>query len=211
MSIREVIKNSKSLKQVLLKMKLSLKPKNYIYVRDLIELEGIDVSHFNRKAKLEYPKDDLLRSLVPKVVSILHLSDELIKLGKHCDPKYLKSKLLDLKLDFSHFSGRWVSKSSEVYPIEQYLVKNSSRRGDSSLKHRLWKLNLLRRECYWCNLTAWRNLPAPLELDHINGDPFDNRLENLRILCPNCHAQTDTANGKNTMKCKQKNGDPTRT
>jgi 5-methylcytosine-specific restriction endonuclease McrA len=39
--------------------------------------------------------------------------------------------------------------------------------------------------------------PAPIELDHINGNHHDNRLENLRILCPNCHAQTDTYRGKN--------------
>lgn len=48
-----------------------------------------------------------------------------------------------------------------------------------------------------CGISEWNGVPAPLQLDHVNGDRRDNRLENLRILCPNCHAQTDTWCGRN--------------
>jgi len=54
-----------------------------------------------------------------------------------------------------------------------------------------------------CGLTEWNNKPISLELDHINGINNDNRLENLRIICPNCHAQTPTYRGrKNVIKQK---------
>ena len=46
-------------------------------------------------------------------------------------------------------------------------------------------------------MTEWNGLPIPLELDHINGRRDDNRLENLRLICPNCHAQTPTYRGRN--------------
>lgn len=58
---------------------------------------------------------------------------------------------------------------------------------------------LLEAKCYeeGCGLTEWRGKPISLQLDHINGDNFDHRIENLRLLCPNCHSQTETFAGKN--------------
>lgn len=68
------------------------------------------------------------------------------------------------------------------------------------LKQQLIDSEIFQRKCNNCNNTEWLNAPIPLELDHISGDRFDNRLENLRLLCPNCHAQTDTYRGKNKKK-----------
>jgi hypothetical protein len=51
--------------------------------------------------------------------------------------------------------------------------------------------------CEACDLTRWRGRPIPLELDHIDGDRTNNELQNLRLLCPNCHALTPTYRGRN--------------
>jgi hypothetical protein len=66
------------------------------------------------------------------------------------------------------------------------------------LKRRLIKAGLIIDKCVICDaLPVWCGKPITLQLDHINGNNKDNRFENLRVLCPNCHSQTDTYAGKN--------------
>lgn len=72
-----------------------------------------------------------------------------------------------------------------------------------NLKKRLILEELKEHKCEKCLLTEWNNLPIPIELDHIDGNKYNHLWENLRILCPNCHAQTETYRGKNnTLKYK---------
>ena len=65
------------------------------------------------------------------------------------------------------------------------------------LKVRLLKAGLKTEHCEECGLTNWLGEPLSFELHHINGDGEDNRLENLQLLCPNCHSQTDTWGARN--------------
>lgn len=88
-------------------------------------------------------------------------------------------------------------------PIEFYLVKGS-KINTYPLKRRLLRKGLLNPICYQCGLAdSWNGKYLSLQLDHINGISNDNRLENLRILCPNCHSQTDTYAGKHNTKPKR--------
>jgi 5-methylcytosine-specific restriction endonuclease McrA len=79
-------------------------------------------------------------------------------------------------------------------PVEQLLV---GRRNRSLLKARLVKLGLLVEACATCGASEWRGRPLSVELHHVNGDGSDNRLENLQLLCPNCHSLTDSWGGRN--------------
>jgi hypothetical protein len=65
------------------------------------------------------------------------------------------------------------------------------------VKKRLIEAGILENRCAWCGLTEWRGQPLAIELDHINGQRNDHRIENLRMLCPNCHSQTDTHGARN--------------
>ena len=65
------------------------------------------------------------------------------------------------------------------------------------IKKRLIKEGLKKYQCEMCGLIEWHGIKIGLELDHINGNCYDHRLENLRLLCPNCHATTSTYRGKN--------------
>lgn len=85
---------------------------------------------------------------------------------------------------------------AKLIPIELILVEGSTFQSNQ-LRIRLLKENIMRPICSSCNLKTWIGQPIPLELDHINGVNDDNRLVNLRLLCPNCHALTNNYRGKN--------------
>ncbi len=84
-------------------------------------------------------------------------------------------------------------------PIDTILV-SGRRRNRNHVKIRLVQAGLKELRCERCGLTEWRGCPLSLELHHVNGDGLDNRLENLLLLCPNCHSQTDTWGGRNSRR-----------
>lgn len=99
-------------------------------------------------------------------------------------------------IDYSHFGYRKLKNLSEQ------LIKNSTY-NVQTLKKRLIKENLIINECSICgNKSIWNDKPLVLQLHHKNGDSKDNRLENLELLCPNCHSQTNTFSGKNIKNMK---------
>jgi DNA-binding CsgD family transcriptional regulator/5-methylcytosine-specific restriction endonuclease McrA len=81
-------------------------------------------------------------------------------------------------------------------PISRLLVAGVYR-GRDNLKWRLIKEGLKEARCERCGIADWLDAPLTMALHHVNGDRLDNRLENLELLCPNCHSQTDTFAGRN--------------
>ena len=90
--------------------------------------------------------------------------------------------------------------------LSHLLVENSSSGiSTSRFKKRLIKEGLLEEKCYECGIgPIWNGKALVLQIDHTNGVSNDNRISNLRILCPNCHSQTHTYAGRNNKKPKNK-------
>lgn len=105
------------------------------------------------------------------------------------------------KIDISHFKGQGWSKGLKGKSYNKKPLKEILKKGvyypSHKLKIRLIKKGLKIERCEKCGLDTWLNNPIPLELNHINGKRSDNQLENLELLCPNCHALTPNYRGKN--------------
>ena len=140
--------------------------------------------------------------LVEAVSTSTSLRQTLIKLnvapyGGNYD--VLRRAIRHHHLDTTHFKGQAWNKGKKLpakKPLAKYLTRNSSI-SSYKLKNRLLQEQLIEAKCSNCGKSSWLSQPIPLELDHINGNNKDNRFENLRLLCPNCHALTPTYRGRN--------------
>ncbi len=86
---------------------------------------------------------------------------------------------------------------ARAWPLDAVLNKAKNR---STVKRRLLEAGILSNRCEWCGITEWRGRPISIQIDHVNGIHDDHRLENLRMLCPNCHSQTDTHGARNKQR-----------
>lgn len=154
----------------------------------------------------KYDKDTLSK-LVEESGSIRQV---LAKLGlKEAGGNYsnIKKRIEQFNIDTSHFHGQgWAKgKSWTKTNLDDVLVENSTyssglHRSTFRLKNQLLKLGYKQRVCEMCNNQKWMGEDIPLELHHINGNKFDNRIENIQMLCPNCHTFTDNYRGKNMSR-----------
>lgn len=119
-----------------------------------------------------------------------------------CKPETLERYLSIPGFEYGGNQGARGKKVSPFRkPVWEFLRKDSFAKSHK-LKLRLIEAGLKQRGCERCGNCEWLGLPIPIELHHINGNRFDNRLENLQVLCPNCHALTDNHAGKASGRYK---------
>lgn len=111
----------------------------------------------------------------------------------------VKDRIIELGLDNSHFTYNKKPNTWSKIPIEDIIIKGlHPKYKTNSLKHRLYKEGIKEHICEECGLeNKWNDKELVMHLDHVDGNSNNHKLDNLKILCPNCHSQTDTYAGKN--------------
>lgn len=151
-----------------------------------------------------------LEAIVKASTSISEILAHFDLSNKGGNYKTLQRRLKADEIDYGHIAlGIGSNKGRQFLnapkkPIEEFLVAGIEC-NTGHLKQRLLQEGILREECYICGqLPEWNGKPLVLQLDHINGDRKDNRIDNLRILCPHCHTQTETFAGRCLRKLPAK-------
>ncbi|MFD7623607.1 HNH endonuclease signature motif containing protein [Streptomyces sp. NPDC059802] len=158
--------------------------------------KGIDTSHF-RNARLSIPEEPL-REAVPRATGYADVMRALDLEVNDTNHRRVRRKILQLKLNTSHFARRsWSStqmrEPAAIAPTTLIVRPQGATRTNRERLHRALREIGVAYRCETCgNPGEWLGQPCTLQIDHINGDWLDNRAENLRYLCPNCHALTDT-------------------
>lgn len=192
-----------------LEQKLGYRKKGDAYIRINIFLKakkyGISMDKFEKiHSRFQHISDEEFKNIVwiekeiTNVVNALGYDRTSGTMNKIVKARALKLGLIILKPDKRDY------KNHVIYSLDDILIENSQYSNRAWLKRRLIKSGKLKEECSDCGQKPlWNGKPLMLELDHINGIYNDNRIENLRLLCPNCHSQTPTSSGKNNKNNKK--------
>ncbi|MEE1771544.1 HNH endonuclease [Streptomyces sp. JV185] len=170
-------------------------PGSRSYLRRKMAEAGVDISHFT-DTRVRYT-EEALRELVACSQSIAEVVRKLGVSPVGGNQAHIGRRVAKLRIDTSHFLR--VPPRRPKGAMGNPLVLGSP--SDGRIPGERLRRELIRDgvedSCAACgNEGEWQGQPLRLEVDHINGDWWDNRPENLRLLCPNCHATTDTYRGR---------------
>lgn len=145
-----------------------------------------------------------IEQLKEAVASSITLSETLRKIGLSeagGNRDHIKHHIKLENIDTSHFSRNFPNPrpATQTRKLQEILV-NGSKVSTDSLKKRLIRNGLKKHICENCKRTSWLKKLIPLELHHVDGDKYNNSIENIQLLCPNCHALTSNYRGKNIKR-----------
>ncbi|MDQ0843035.1 HNH endonuclease [Streptomyces sp. V1I6] len=201
--LSEAARSSRTLSEAL--GKLGVDPKNKArraYLRDRFRRLGVSTSHFEREGhRWSRERLDAAVRKSTNMCQVLRALGLDVLGGQHT---HISRRIRALGIDTSHFASRARTErmrtNSRRLSAAEILVRkpvDDTKRTSNQLLKRALTESGVAQSCALCGLdAAWQGCLLPLEVDHIDGDWRNNRLDNLRLLCPNCHSSTDTYRGR---------------
>lgn len=204
--LEEAARGARTLTEALVRLGVDPKSWKRRYVFDRMKKLGVDVSHFEREGA-KWTR----QILEPVVAASTSVNEVLRRLG--LDPvgghhTHISRRIKAYGIDTSHFTPAARTKRQRYNQrrrtAAEILVDDTSgharRIPGSRLKRAMQELGMEER-CALCGIEpVWLGEPLPLEVDHIDGNWRNNRIGNLRMLCPNCHSTTDSYRGRSKRR-----------
>ncbi|MFJ2832127.1 HNH endonuclease signature motif containing protein [Streptomyces sp. NPDC087263] len=200
--LEEAASWSRTLSEALGKLRVDPKSWKRRYISDRMKKLGVNVSHFEREGA-KWTRD----ILEPVVAASASVNEVLRRLGLEVVGGHhtnISRRIKAYCIDTSHFTPvvrterqRYNQRRRTAEEILTVDTSAHARRVPSSrLKRAIGELGVAER-CALCGIEGvWLGEPLPLEVDHVDGNWRNNRIENLRLLCPNCHSTTDSYRGR---------------
>jgi hypothetical protein len=146
-----------------------------------------------------YLKEELIKIIKDEtsISSILRI----LGLSPNGGGKKIRNLIKEILIENGNYKGHAHNKGKKCIIIEnEYFFIKGKKKNSFSLRRALFNRGIKEKKCENCNLSEWLGKEIPVEVHHIDGDKLNNTLENLQILCPNCHYFTDTYKSKNRKK-----------
>jgi len=188
-----LINKNNTLKDVLLDLNLLPEQSNYKTLKKYLKKYEINFSKYSIIINNNYKDDALLKEVISESTTLSEVLNKLKLPTQGNNYKTIKKYIKLYNIDISHFKRNDITKPFNIRKDINYYLREDFECSTSHLKKRLYEEGLKLHKCEICGQDEnWYGKKMSLILDHINGKNNDNRLENLRIVCPNCNATLDT-------------------